>query len=156
MWFEYFTERVGGPTVFEAMASGPRRVDAVRRGQGRDEPDGFVGVHVAVPPEPELRQDEARVSGPLRRWTAAGDWPDATVATPTDFYSVNASGNSKGERQFQGPHRVPKGEMANDGYVTRCSTEATCPWSPTSSTAGRDLEGTRNAVFARYVFGGQR
>lgn len=43
MRFVYFTERIGGPTVFEAMASGPRRVDAVRRGLGRDAPDGFVG-----------------------------------------------------------------------------------------------------------------
>jgi hypothetical protein len=64
MWFEYFTERIGAPAVFEALVSGPRHVDAVRRGLGRD-----------------AREDEAR-----RERASDGDggkgMPDTT---PTKF-----------------------------------------------------------------------
>jgi hypothetical protein len=82
MWFDYSTERIGGPTVIEAMATRPRRVDAVRRRQGRDAPEGFVGVHAAANHNPGLREDEARVSG-------------LSETTPPNFSCVTANGNCK-------------------------------------------------------------
>lgn len=91
MWFEHFTERIGGPAVFDAMASRPRRVDAVRRGQGRDAPDGFVGVHAAIELEPGLREDEARVSG-LPDGERRQGQARRHRGNPTNFYSVTASG----------------------------------------------------------------
>jgi hypothetical protein len=54
-------------------------------------PDGFVGLHPAVEPEPGLREDEARVAD-IPTVDGGKGGPDATGATPPNFYSVTASG----------------------------------------------------------------
>jgi hypothetical protein len=98
MWFEYFTEPIGAPTVSEAMASGPRRVEAVRRGQGR----------------------ARRLRG-----------------NRTNFYSVTASGNSKGAMEYVNA-------LIDAGNV------------PAVAGIETQLEGTKNAMFAKYAFGVRR
>lgn len=140
MWFEYFTERIGGPTVFETMASRPRRVDAVHRVQGRDAPERFGGVRGSIETERELGENEARVSERPGDGRRKGR-PDAVVGKPTNFYSVTGSGKVQRRNRVRG---------AEDALTDAGDT---CPPSPTSKTRP---EGTRNTVYAKYAFGVRR